>query len=58
MNAFKLAWQAIKEDLPGMHLWQQAFWVLFFWLLYPMTVLAVYYGRFAPKDREDNDQAG
>ena len=58
MSAFQIAWQAIKEDFPGMYLWQQVIWVLFLWILYPLTVAAVYYGSFAPRDREDNDRAG
>ena len=58
MSAFQIAWQAIKEDFPGMYRWQQAFWVIFFWLLFPMTVVAVYYGRLTPRNRENNDETG
>ena len=36
----KKAWKRLKEEWPGLTIWQKSTWVLFLWVLFPILMLA------------------
>ncbi len=40
----KKSWGILKKDWPTMGIGQKICWVLFFWVLFPLLLVAVKYG--------------